>query len=58
MNEFNESDPMLNDLSPKVKEKALQLAADFLAEGRFANPAGALKEGIKQAEEWFLDLEG
>ena len=58
MNEFNESDPMLNDLSPKVKEKALQLAADLLAEGRFANPAEALKEGIKQAEEWFLDLEG
>ena len=58
MNDFNESDPMLNELSLKVKEKALQLAAGFLAEGRFANHAEALKEGIKQAEEWFLDLEG
>jgi len=58
MNKFNESDPILNDLSPKVKEKALQLAADLLAAGRFSNPSEALKEGVKQAEEWFLDLEG
>ena len=58
MNKLNESDPLLNDLSPEVKEKALQLAADLLASGRFSNPSEALKEGVKQAEEWFLDLEG
>jgi hypothetical protein len=58
MNQLNESDPMLRDLSPKVKEKALQLAAGFIAEGKFTDRNEALKEAIKQAEEWFLDLEG
>ena len=58
MQNLNEFHPMLSDLAPRVKEKALELAAALLSEGRFTQPDEALREGIKQAEEWFLDLEG
>lgn len=58
MHHFDDLEPMLEDLIPKVKEKAIQLALEMLSEGRFDNKEAALKEGIKQAEEWFTELEG
>ena len=58
MQQFEDFNPMLDDLIPKVREKAIQLALEMLAEGRFDNKEAALKEGIKQAEEWFTELEG
>ena len=58
MQQFEDFQPMLDDLIPKVREKAIQLALGMLAEGRFDNKEAALKEAIKQAEEWFTELEG
>jgi len=58
MHQFDDLESMLNDLIPKVREKAIQLALEMLAEGRFQNKEDALTEGIKQAEEWFTELEG
>lgn len=54
---FNEFDPELKELKPKVKEKALEIADKLLIEKSLSKEE-ALKEGIKQAEEWFFDLEG
>ena len=58
MQHFDDFKPMLDDLVPKVREKAVQLALEMLSEGRFDNKEAALNEGIKQAEEWFTELEG
>ena len=58
MNHFDHLEPMLDDLIPKVREKAIQLALEMLSDGKFDNKEAALKEGIKQAEEWFTELEG
>lgn len=49
---------MLDDLTPKVREKAIQLALEMLAEGKYSDKQDALEEGIRQADEWFMDLEG
>ncbi len=54
---FNEFEPELKELKPEVKEKALEIAGKLLDEKSLSG-AEALKEGIRQAEEWFLDLEG
>ena len=55
---FENFEPELADLDPQVKEKAIELAIQFLEAGKFPDQYQALKEGIKQAEEWFLNLEG
>ena len=55
---FEDFEPMFFDLTLKVREKALELAQQLLVDGRFSDKESALREGIKQAEEWFLDLEG
>ena len=55
---FKDFEPMLQDLTSKVREKALELAGQLLVDGKFSDKESALKEGIRQAEEWFLDLEG
>lgn len=54
---FDEFEPELKELKPKVKEKALEIAGKLLTEKSISR-LEALKEGIKQAEEWFFDLEG
>lgn len=54
---FDEFEPELKELKPTVKEKALEIAGKLLTEKSISR-ADALKEGIKQAEEWFFDLEG
>lgn len=54
---FDEFKPKLSDLKPAVKEKAMKIAGKLLTEKSLSRE-DALKEGIKQAEEWFVDLEG
>ena len=54
---FDEFEPKLSDLKPAVKEKALEIAKKLLTEKSLSRE-DALKDGIKQAEEWFFDLEG
>jgi uncharacterized protein YdaT len=56
--QFKDFEPMLGDLTPKVREKAIQIALELLAEGKYSDKEQALKEAIRQAEEWFMDLEG
>lgn len=53
---FEAFDDQLKDLRPEVKEKALELAADYHKEGLAAGIA--LKKAIAEAELWFLDSEG
>jgi uncharacterized protein YdaT len=50
-------EPELIDLSLKVKTKALEIARKLTKE-KNTSKLKAIKLGIKQAEEWFLDLEG
>ena len=47
----------IEDLEPKIKEKAVNIAIHLIKKYKM-NREDALKEGIKQAKEWFLDLEG
>ncbi|WP_182995360.1 hypothetical protein [Pelobium manganitolerans] len=54
---FNEFETDLKDLKPKVREKAIEIASGLLIKKNYTRQ-DALKEGIRQAEEWFLDLEG
>lgn len=49
---FEDFEPMFNELTPKVRAKAIELAAQMLVSGKFSDKEEALKEGIKQAEEW------
>lgn len=54
---FDEFEPKLKELKPEVKEKTLEIAGKLLTEKSLSREE-ALKKGIKQAEEWFFDLEG
>ncbi len=45
------------DLKPQIREKAIEIAKQLLMDGEYKRE-DALKEGIRQAEEWFLDSEG
>ncbi|WP_169303379.1 hypothetical protein [Pedobacter cryophilus] len=54
---FNDFGLELNDLNSMVKERAIEIANQLLEEEGWLKEE-ALKEGIKQAQEWFLDLEG
>jgi uncharacterized protein YdaT len=53
---FNDFGLELDGLNSIVKERAIEIANQLLEEG--LSKQEALKEGIKQAQEWFLDLEG
>lgn len=53
---FNDFGLELDGLNSIVKERAIEIANQLLEEG--LSKKEALKEGIKQAQEWFLDLEG
>ena len=54
---FDDFNAHLVDLRKEVKEKAIEIAQQ-LVEDKMMSKEAALKEGIKQAEEWFMDLEG
>lgn len=47
----------LDSLNPVVREKALKIAKEFMKEEK-STEKEAIDEAIKQAEEWFYDLEG
>lgn len=55
---FEDFDAELKDLVPAAKKKAIEIANKLLARGEVESQEKAIKEGIKQAEEWFLDSEG
>lgn len=54
---FKEFEADLKDIRPEIREKALEIAAMLLMNNDY-NRQDAIKEGIRLAEEWFLDLEG
>lgn len=54
---FNEFEVELKELKPEVREKALEIAAQLLM-NKDNKRMDAMKEGIRQAEEWFMNLEG
>lgn len=56
-NQFKDFDPQLKDLKPEVREKAIEIAAVLVSEKGLGKDV-ALKLGIEQAENWFLDAEG
>ena len=47
----------LDSLNPVVREKTLEIANELMKRGKFTEKE-AITEAIKQAEEWFYDLEG
>lgn len=53
LNDLNE----LKELDPKIKDKAVEIAIELIKNKKMKKEKAVL-EGIKQAKEWFLDLEG
>lgn len=51
---FENFEADLRDLNPKVQEKALEIATRLMKEGGYTKEK-AIKEAIKEAEEWFLN---
>ncbi|WP_345599573.1 hypothetical protein VS868_06295 [Salinimicrobium sp. 3283s] len=47
----------LDSLTPIVREKALEIANELMKEGK-STEKEAIDQAIKQAGEWFYDLEG
>lgn len=47
----------LRELEPKVRKKALEIAHKLMLEKKYSEEK-AIEAGIKQAEKWFIDLEG
>ncbi len=47
----------LDNLTPDVRKRAVEIAQKLKKKGDISEDE-AIKEGIKRAEEWFLDSEG
>jgi uncharacterized protein YdaT len=47
----------LKNLNPQVREKALKIASRLMEEGDYTE-GEAIKQAIKEAQEWFLDKQG
>ncbi|HEX6982437.1 MAG TPA: hypothetical protein VF181_06730 [Balneolaceae bacterium] len=47
----------LDDLNPAVREKAIEIAKKLMEKDNYSEER-AIKEGIKEAEEWFLNSQG
>lgn len=47
----------MNELEPKVRDKAIEIA-NQLKENHTVSELSIVPEAIKQAQEWFLELEG
>ncbi len=56
-NSFKEFASDLADLKPEVQEKAKEIAHQLVEEKKLSQQ-NAIKEGVKQAELWFLNSEG
>jgi len=57
MENLSELDMELKELEPKVREKAMEIARILMMKKKYAEKE-AIREGIKQAKSWFMDLEG
>ena len=53
---FDDLPLSLYELNPRIREKVLEIANELEKQG--VNTTEILPMAIKQAEEWFLDLEG
>lgn len=47
----------MNDLDPKVREKAIEIANQLKKEGKIKE-LSIVDEAIKRAQDWFLNMEG
>tara|TARA_R100000908_G_scaffold64651_1_gene49297 strand:+ start:1629 stop:1805 length:177 start_codon:yes stop_codon:yes gene_type:complete len=47
----------LKDLNPQVRKKALEIANRLMEEDDYSE-GEAIKQAIKEAQEWFLDMQG
>lgn len=47
----------MNDLDPKIREKAIQIANE-LRESQEVSELNIVKEAIRRAQQWFISLEG
>ncbi|MBU0695262.1 MAG: hypothetical protein KKE39_01870 [Bacteroidetes bacterium] len=56
-NSFKEFASDLADLKPEIQEKAKEIAHQLIVKKKLSKQV-AIKEGIKQAELWFLNSEG
>jgi len=54
--QFKAFESDLQHLKPEVKERALAIAEQLIEKGYETQEA--LKEGLRRAENWFLDAEG
>jgi len=54
---FENFKPELDNLTPPVREKALEIAHKLMEKGGISEEK-AITQAIVQAEEWFYDLEG
>lgn len=54
---FENIETNLDDLNPRIRNKALEIANRLMEEGGYTEEE-AIDEGIKEAEEWFLDTQG
>ena len=54
---FEDFEPELQELKPTVREKAIEIAEKLVEEEGYPEDK-AIAQGIKEAEEWFLNMEG
>ncbi|CAH1002569.1 hypothetical protein LEM8419_03443 [Neolewinella maritima] len=48
----------LDDLSPEVKQKAVEIASELLNEDASLSPSRAIQTAIPRAEQWYIDRAG
>ncbi len=54
---FENFKPKLQNLTPEVREKVLEIAHEIMETGSVSEEK-AISQAIIKAEEWFYDLEG
>ncbi len=54
---FENFKPALDNLTPQVREKALQIANKLMEQGGISEE-NAIQQAIVRAEEWFYNSEG
>lgn len=54
---FKEFADQMGDLKPEVQEKAKEIAHQLIEDKKLSK-GEAIKEGMKEAELWFLNSEG
>lgn len=47
----------MQDLKPQVREKAIEIA-NRMKQQRTVNELAIVEQAIKEAEEWFINMEG